>query len=91
MSIARTIAVGWKHQPTQSTGSGSTGTSPTMPGAPRALSAARSSAGGAFHPPWAARPIAREQRRNHAPSPDPYFYLYTPKIISVFFSGSVEA
>ena len=91
MSIARTIAMRWRHQPTQYTGSGSTGTSPTMPGAPRALSAARSSAVGAFHPPCAASPIAREQLRNNAPSPGHYFYFYTTKIISVFFYGSVEA
>src|SRR5713101_5462533 len=91
MSIARTIAMRWRHQPTQYTGSGSTGTSPTMPGAPRTLSAARSSAVGAFHPPCAASPIAREQLRNNAPSPGHYFYFYTTKIISVFFYGSVEA
>ena len=91
MSIARTIAMRWRHQPTQYTGSGSTGTSPTMPDAPRALSAARSSAVGAFHPPCAASPIAREQLRHNAPSPGHYFYFYTTKIISVFFYGSVEA
>jgi len=93
MSIARTIAVGWKHQPTQYTGSGSTGTSPTTPVPPSAVAPGASLAPSAasprtvstLYPPSAARSTAQEQQRSYARFSDPSFCFYTTKNISVAF------
>ena len=97
MSIARTIAVGWKHQPTQYTGSGSTGTSPTMPAPPSAVAPGASLAPSAasprtlstLYPPSAARSTAQEQQRSYERFSDPSFYFYTTKNISVAFYANV--
>jgi hypothetical protein len=85
MSIARTIAVGWKHQPTQYTGSGSTGTSPTTPAPPSAV------APGVSLAPSAASFTAQEQQGGYERFSGPSFYFYTTKNISVAFYTNIES
>ncbi len=85
MAIVRPIAVGWKHQPTQYTGSGSTDTSPTVPGAPIAPFGGSLQGSGSLPSPLCSEPQGPRAATQCCPPYRPLFlFLYYKNYLCIF-------